>query len=147
MSNKTVIGIIIGLIIIGGLVWWSLSSKTDNDTGTPVSTGQETQPQSITVNHYFQENAGVGAHTIEGTLTLPTPCHSLASDVMVAESMPEQVLIKFTTKAGEGICTQVLADKFFRVSFTASKDALITATLNGKVITLVYSETKEGITK
>ena len=78
---------------------------------------------------------------------MPTPCHSLASDVMVAESMPEQVLIKFTTKAGEGICTQVLADKFFRVSFTASKDALITATLNGKVITLVYSETKEGITK
>lgn len=144
MNNKTVVGIIAGLLVIGGLAWWGLSGgkgdvPVDDTAGTPVSA----QPTSVTVNHYFDN----GSHTVEGTLTLPTPCHTLSSEVVVAESFPEQVMIKFTTKSGEGVCVQVLADKFFRVTFSASKDALISATLDGKPLALIYSETKEGITK
>ena len=110
----------------------------------PVNNGEQTTtPDSITVNHYFDN----GAHSLEGTLTLPTPCHILDYNTVVAESMPEQVMVNFSTKPGEGLCTQVLADKFFRVTFNASKDAVISATLDGKSIKLIFSETKEGITK
>jgi len=142
MSNKTIIGVIVGLIVIGGLAWWGLAGRTEAPAGD-VAGNEATQPNSLTVNHYFDN----GSHTIEGTITLPTPCHSLTTEALVAESYPEQVTIKFTTAPGTGICTQVLADKFFRVTFNASKDALIKATLNGQPITLIFSEDKEGITK
>ncbi|HEY4483495.1 MAG TPA: hypothetical protein VI953_04960 [Candidatus Paceibacterota bacterium] len=143
MSNKTIVGVIVGLIVIGGLAWWGLSGRTEAPVDGDVAGDEISQPNSLTVNHYFDN----GSHTIEGTITLPTPCHSLTSDVLVAESYPEQVTIKFTIAPGTGICTQVLADKFFRVTFNASKDASIKATLNGQPISLVYSENKEGITK
>ncbi len=150
MNNKTTIAIIAGVLVIGGLAWWALSGKGATQPTDTTSTTQTNQPTSVTVNHYFQENNGIGSHTIEGTLTLPTPCHILASNAVVTPGIngaPDQVLITFTTTPGTGVCTQVLADKFFRVTFTAGKDALITATLDGKPLALVYSETKEGITK
>ena len=131
-------------MVILGLSWWSLK---DNKSEVVVEDTPSSDIQSLTVNHYFQEENGTGKHTIEGTMTLPTPCHSLTNEVIVAKSMPEQVTIKFNTKAGEGICTQVLADKFFRVAFDASRDAVISATLNGKPLTLKFAENLEGITK
>ena len=142
MNNKTIVGVIVGLIVIGGLAWWGLSGRTEAPSGD-VAGDQTTQPASLTVNHYFDN----GSHTIEGTITLPTPCHSLTTEALLAEPYPEQVTITFATAPGAGICTQVLADKFFRVTFNASKDALIKATLNGQPITLIFSENKEGITK
>lgn len=144
MSNKSIVGIVVVLVLILGGTWWSLSKRGD-EVNVPVDNNDEqtTTPQSITVNHYFDN----GNHSIEGTLTLPTPCHSLSHEVTVAESSPEQVMIKFTTTPGEGICTQVLSDKFFRVTFAASAEAKISATLNGSPLRLIFSENKEGITK
>ena len=143
MSNKATIGIVVVLVLILGGVWWSLSNKGDEDVVPADNGGQTTSPDSITVNHYFDN----GSHSLEGTLTLPTPCHTLDYNTVVAESMPEQVMVNFTTKPGEGLCTQVLSDKFFRVTFNASKDAVISATLDGRPIKLIFSDTKEGITK
>jgi|SRR3989344_7001890 len=147
MNNKTIIGILLVLVAIGGLAWWGLRDKP---VETPVEDvgANPTNPESLTVNHYFEN----GKHTIEGTMTMPTPCHTLTSEVTLApRSSPsevgEQIMIKFTTKAGEGMCTQVLADKFFRVTFNASRDATIRATLNGQPLELKFSETLEGITK
>lgn len=151
MSNKAIAGIVVGLIVIGGLAWWGLSSKnTVNVSGDTAST---TAPTSLTVNHYFEEGSstpGFGSHTIEGTMTLPTPCHTLTTEATVTPGVggeQDAALVAFATHQGEGVCTEVLADKFFRVSFTASKDAKISATLDGKPITLIFSENKEGITK
>lgn len=142
MSNKTTIAIIVVLVIILGLVWWSLGSKEGEVLPADI-TNVATLPDSITVNHYFEN----GSHSLEGTLGMPTPCHTLDYNTIVAESAPEQVTVNFTTKPGEGLCTQVLSDKFFRVTFNASKDAVISATLDGKAVKLIFSETKEGITK
>lgn len=150
MNNKTIIGIIVALLVVLGLAWWSLSDRSNSnkegevDNNTSVLGDQQSAPSgSLTVNHYFSD----GSHTIEGTITLPTPCHTISHDVLVAESFPEQVSIALVTKPGAGLCTQVLADKFFRITFNASKDAVIRATLDGQPITLIYSDNNEGITK
>ncbi len=145
MNNKTIVGTILGLLIVLGLVYWSLSNYDKrNDLDKVDTTPVVNQaPTSLTVNHYYNNNS----HTIEGTMTLPTPCHTLSHTANVAESSPEQVSIAFVTKASEGLCTQVLADKFFRVVFEASVDAVITATLDGQPLNLIFSEIKEGITK
>ena len=141
MSNKTVIGVIVLLVGILWAAWWGLGGKSAKET--PPDQVVSTEPSTVTANHYFDN----GSHSIEGTLTLPTPCHTLTNEVVVEQSNPEKVLIKFVTHPGEGVCTQVLADKFFRVTFNAPRDAQISATLDGKPVTLVFSETKEGITK
>lgn len=143
MNNKTIIGVLVGLLVIGGLAYWSLSGKEETSVLTPVEEATSTEPTAITVNHYFDK----GTHTIEGTMTLPTPCHTLTTNATVAESAPEQVTVAFVTTPGTDICTQALADKFFRVSFYASKEAVISATLNGKPLRLDFSENFEGITK
>ncbi|OHB17806.1 MAG: hypothetical protein A2749_00985 [Parcubacteria group bacterium RIFCSPHIGHO2_01_FULL_45_26] len=146
MSNKTTIAVVVILAIILGFVWWSLGAKKEEAVPTDTST-VATLPDSITVNHYFDN----GNHSLEGTLTLPTPCHTLSYEAtLVPRSLGEageRVLVGFVTKPNEGLCTQVLSDKFFRVTFRAGKDALITATLDGKPVRLIFSETKEGITK
>ena len=147
MTNKTIIGVLVALVVVGGLAWWGLSNKTTVENIPEETTN--TSPTTLTVNHYYQVNNGMGSHTLEGTITLPTPCHSLSVEAEVAPSVehPEDVLVKFITKPGGGICTQVLSDKFFRVTFNAGEDAQITATLDGRPITLIFSENKEGITK
>jgi hypothetical protein len=143
MSNKTTIGIIGVLVVILGLAWWSLSNKGEEVAPPGDQSEQVASPPAVTVNHYFDN----GSHSLEGTLTLPTPCHTLSYTVDIAKSLPEQVTVHFVTKPGEGLCTQVLSDKFFRVVFNASADASISATLDGKPIRLIFSDTKEGITK
>jgi len=145
MSNKAVIGIIIVLAAIGGLTWWSLADRQNQTEEPPVGgNGSDVTKDKLTINHYFD----AGKHTIEGTMTLPTPCHSLTHEVEMNDPLTTQdVVIKFMTAPGEGICTQVLSDKFFRVTFEASENAKISATLNGAPLTLIFSETKSGITK
>lgn len=133
------------LAAVGAGIWWSLAHRnaaTPSQNVAGVSTEGE-QPQSLTVNHYYNN----GQHSIEGTITLPTPCHSLEQNVSVTRGTPDKVVIAFTTRAGAGVCTQVLSDKFFRVVFAAGPDAQVSATLNGQPLSLVYSENKEGITK
>lgn len=143
MNNKTVIISLLVLVAILGGLWWSLA-KDKNQEQMPIGeNGTTDTSKSLTVDHYFNN----GQHTIEGTITLPTPCHGLSHEVIMAQSFPEQVTINFTTKANDGICTQVLADKFFRVTFAANKDAIIKATLDGEALELIFGQNKEGITK
>ncbi|HEY4514759.1 MAG TPA: hypothetical protein VJJ22_01210 [Candidatus Paceibacterota bacterium] len=147
MNNKTIIGIIVAFVAVGGLAYWSLSGKDVSNQGAVVIDATKTdEVTTLIVNHYFDN----GSHTIEGTMTLPTPCDTLSQEVDITKGVSgvvDKVVVNFTTKSTEGFCTQVLADKFFHVSFNAGKDAIITATLNGKPLRLIFSETFEGVTK
>lgn len=79
-------------------------------------------------------------HTVRGTIMTPTPCHALTHDVMIAESYPEQVTIQFSVNApaGDMMCAQVIDEKDFTITFSASEQASIRATLNGEPITLSF---------
>lgn len=140
MSTKAVvITIVVLLVIVGAFAWWQFRAPEEL-AGTPEPTPTDNTGQSVTANHYFSN----GTHTIEGNITLPTPCHELTHDVVVAESAPEQVTINFRAESTAEICTQVLADRFFTLSFQASQDAVIKATLNGVPVALNLIESGEG---
>lgn len=90
------------------------------------------QPQTVLVTKTFVN----GTHAVKGTLALPTPCYELTQDVFIMESYPEQVVINFTAKDQGGICVQVIDDRPFEVTFQASEQASIRATLNGQPLVL-----------
>lgn len=138
---------IIAIMVIGFLFYQSSKSKQDitPEPEVPVLVGGEEEPEApkqiITAKHSFDGDV----HTVAGEIDLPTPCHLLETNVTVAESFPEQVVIAFDTVfEGEDTCAQVITPARFKVEFQASENARINATLNGKKVILNLIEATEG---
>jgi len=138
MSKGIIISSIVALIvIIGGasyfyfgpdsLKFWG-TTNTQRDTVIP----SEPEHERITAKHQFKN----GTHTIAGEVTLPTPCHILTTDAVVAESYPEQVSINFVSRTQAQACAQTLTTGRFKVEFKASEQATIKATWNGLPVQL-----------
>jgi len=141
MSNKTVIAVIIILIgLVAGFLY--LMPFGDPEEGVLNGGGEEIvfNPGELSVDHFFAD----GVHTVDGTVDLPTPCHQLDHEVLVAESFPEQVSINFSTTKSDGLCTQVLTSKIFSLSFNASEEAVLSATFNGQPLRLLLNEAEGG---
>ena len=138
MNNRTIIAIVIIIILIAlGILW--LAPFDNPEENEEVNTEQSSWPEEARANHFFKD----GTHTIEGTITLPTPCHTLVTDVTVNEAK-DKAVVNFVGRASTGICAQVVAEKIFTVNFQASGDAEITATFNGAPIRLNLIEGEEG---
>ncbi|MEX0616849.1 MAG: hypothetical protein WD231_03515 [Candidatus Woykebacteria bacterium] len=77
-----------------------------------------------------------GKLTYTGTVKVPTPCHSVKHDALVAESYPEQVQIKLTTLNPDPtqVCAQVVANKKFSGEVQVSSKATISIYLDGNKI-------------
>lgn len=149
MNNRSIWGIIVVLVLIllAIFYWWNPFGPAEEE---PIPTGENqaavgavVSPGQLPANHYFS----AGRHTIQGSVSLPTPCHELSTEVFVAESAPVQVRIDFKTTLTSEICAQVITDKFFSVEFDAPAAVVITATWNGASLELVLSESGSGITK
>lgn len=148
MSNRFVILVVVLVVAVIALVYFYLpfddpAVVVETQKDGAVAGDESFVPNRIVADHYFKD----GKHTLTGVISLPTPCHSLTTGARVAESMPEQVTIAFTSKGGEGICTQVIDEKFFSVSFQASGEATMNATFNGSPVELVISEQGGSIQK
>lgn len=88
-----------------------------------------------------------GVHTLVGEVMLPTPCDLLNWDTSMAESMPESVTVGFDVINNDReACAQVMTPARFKVSFTASENAEISATLNGRPLILNLIPPKPGET-
>lgn len=139
MNHKGIIAAIIlfGIIIIGMFVFAFL--KKSELTEAPVPRSEPVVVSSpydsitrIDAKHFFSN----GTHTLVGEMQLPTPCDLLNWNPLVMESMPEQVRIDFTVVNNTDTCTQVVTPQKFFVEFTASEQAQMEATLNGRKLEL-----------
>ena len=72
----------------------------------------------------------------EGTVALPTPCHSLKQEVKVMESYPEQVRIDLTVEnpSPEKFCAQQITQKEFSGEVKVSEKATVSVFLNGEKV-------------
>jgi len=142
MENKrtnTILAIVIilSIAVVSGIIIWSWwSGRPANVTQEPlpnVVTPLKAPEKIITSKHQFKD----GTHTIAGEIDMPTPCHLLDWDVVIAESFPEQVTVNFRSIYNSGdICAQVITPQRFKVTFDASENAAIKATLDGESIIL-----------
>lgn len=142
MSNKSIVAIVVIVLLLAGGILWLVpfgNPAEENDNEVVELPG----PEVVRVNHFFEN----GLHTVEGTITLPTPCYSLETNVAVTKATDDgsdKAVLNFVATSGTGVCTQVIADKFFSTSFEAGENAEITATYNGKPIRLDIAEGVEG---
>ncbi|MBI1975659.1 MAG: hypothetical protein HYS59_01510 [Candidatus Vogelbacteria bacterium] len=137
----TVLGIVAFSVVIGGVVAYrrsGISAEDENVPSSNASTGQtrNAQQRAILIVREFAN----GLHTYKGSITAPTPCHTLTHRLRQTQPTPVQVTIDFTiTPPPDGtICTQVLADIPFEVSFPGPESALpALATLDGQPLLLI----------
>lgn len=138
MANKHTIvaGIILLALIAGMFIFAYLKSKeikeqievpTQND---PLTQSPYDGITRIDAKHFFIN----GTHTVVGEMQMPTPCDLLNWDTRIAESYPEQVTIDFNVINNTEICAQTITPQRFNVIFSASEQAIIRATLNGRVL-------------
>jgi len=151
MENKRInivlaVVILLSVLVVSGIAFWSWrQGKTATDIIQEPLPQPETPLKSpekiITAKHQFKD----GTHTIVGEIDMPTPCHLLDWDVAVGESFPEQVMIGFkSVYKSTDACAQVITPQRFKVTFKASKDAVISATFDGKKIILNLIEALDG---
>jgi hypothetical protein len=90
----------------------------------------------IEASHVFED----GTHTIQGEIMLPNPCYEMELQVLVAESLPEQVTLQFDVHEkdfdSDVVCAQVVVEEDFEVEVEAHEDATFSATVNGEEVEL-----------
>lgn len=139
MNQRAIILAIVlfGLVILGMFVFTYLKKSEMQPTPLPVTeepTG-EVRYASITridAKHFFID----GVHTLVGEIPMPTPCELLNTDVSVAESFPEQVMIDFSVINESDVCAQVVTPARFKVEATASREATFSARFEGRPVEL-----------
>lgn len=72
-------------------------------------------------------------YTFVGSITVPTPCHSVTSKVNKISEKEYEIEVKTTDPTPGKVCAQVLTEQNYKVSFSAPKDIVVKAKINGVV--------------
>ncbi len=135
-------------IIWIGIVVAALMVMSGNFTGRvgfeSGSRAVGTVSNTIRADHYYND---AGAHVVEGWVMAPSECYVAHAGVRIAESYPEQVLLRVVLKKlpEEESCAQGATGIPFKVSFRASSEARIGATLNGRSVKFVLSDRRGSV--
>jgi len=120
------------LLILGGTYYMSTKDKYEpsQDQSQTQNPGAVLPKNAvmITAKHSFKN----GKHIIAGEVDVPTPCHSLSVETLIAESFPEQVTLVFKTTSEAEVCAQVVSARRFKIEFNADEKATLSATWNGE---------------
>lgn len=121
----------------------ALFSLTTTPSGFALAYGHD----EIEATHVFVPNevgADTGTHTISGSVEVSSPQHALNVSVLVAESFPEQITLRFETELiplQDGLSgIQITVDRDFEVEVEAHEDATFSATVNGEEVELDLEE-------
>lgn len=144
-QRAIIVAVVLFLAIVGSMFAYARFKSGEMQKAEPAPpTPQKEETQGIThidAKHFFKD----GTHTVAGEILMPTPCDLLESEAIVRESAPEQVTIALTIiNNTDGVCAQMITPQRFKADFTASKDAKIDATVNGKPVTLNLVEAGPG---
>lgn len=148
MNQRAVIlTIVLFILIIAGMFGFAYLKKGEviNEptvTEEPVGEVEYAAIDRINAKHFFID----GEHTLAGEIIMPTPCDLLDTSVFVAESYPEQVAVDFSTVNNSEFCAEVETPARFKVSFSASEEAVISARFNGRTVELNLIPALEGET-
>lgn len=132
--------VIFGLVVVGmfGFAYMK-QQEIKNEAGSPAgdtNTLAATPYDYITridAKHFFED----GTHTLVGSIDMPTPCDLVeVTNVLIAESYPEQVTVEFSVINNADTCTQVITPQRFLVTFDAFEEASIDAHFMGRDVDL-----------
>src|SRR3972149_10520681 len=84
----------------------------------------------------FQKSYEDNLLKYQGTVTLPSPCHSLKQETKVMESFPEQVRLDLTIEnpVPGSVCAQQITQKEFSGEAEVSESATVSVYLDGEKV-------------
>lgn len=148
VNRKAIIVAILlfGLIVVGMFVFAFLK-KAEIQNNTVNTATEESKAEvkyaaitRVDAKHFYTD----GVHTLVGEVTMPTSCDLLEARVTVAESYPEQIGVNFTVINTTEFCPQTPTAQRFKVSATASADAMFSALFMGREVELNLIPAAEG---
>jgi hypothetical protein len=124
MKNKTLLAILLVLIIaVAGIFFLT---KDGDDAGTKSDENGEItlEEDGFTVVSTYQDN-DTWEYNIKGTL--PNPCYALRDEVSIAESTPEQVVLKLSVSNPDDdiACTEVIKEVDVTGEYEADEEATL----------------------
>jgi hypothetical protein len=133
------------LIVVGMFMFAYLKrSEIKEVAPAPETPVEEIVPYSditrVDAHHYYID----GVHTLVGEILFPTPCDLLEAKPIVMESFPEQVMIDFSVINTAETCAQMVTPQRFKVEFSASPEAVISARFIGRPIELNLTPAAPG---
>lgn len=150
MSQKSIIlVVIIFALLVVGMFMYAYMKKAELTSNEPPQT-EEIDEETvlypyitrIDAVHYYID----GVHTIVGEIEMPTPCDLLEVESVVMESFPEQVVLNFSVINTAEACIQVITSQRFMAEFSASPEAVITASFMGRSVDLNLIPAPQGET-
>jgi len=132
MNNKFLWGllVVVAAVLIGAYVYNKDKQESLEQNRNQIIT-DEIQRPSVTINakHQFKD----GQHIFVGLVELPTPCHKISTNV---ERVENETIINVNYSSEGEICTEVITEKEFKISFEGKVDDNIIAKLNGELVNL-----------
>jgi len=132
MNNKFLWGllIVVAAVLVGAYVY-NKDKQESLDQSRDQAITDEIQRPSITINakHQFKD----GQHIFVGLVELPTPCHKISTTV---ERIENETIINVNYNSEAEVCSEVITEKEFRISFEGNVDDSIIAKLNGELVNL-----------
>lgn len=109
-----------------------------------IPTNQEPVQEEILPVHEIKEQYDGSTYTFAGTIDLPTPCHSLETNVIQLSGSEYQIQINTIAPEEDVMCAQVITPQPYNVSFEAPADITVTAQINGQDYELSRFVVPEG---
>jgi biopolymer transport protein ExbD len=132
MNNKFlwIILLVVAIFSVSAYLYNKDKQKT-LDESRAQAINNEIQRPSITINakHQFKN----GQHVFVASIELPNPCNKITTEVT---KDPNETIINVNYASTSQVCTEVITEKEFKVSFEGTADENIIAKLNGELVNL-----------
>lgn len=109
-----------------------------------ISPERESIQEEILPVHEIKEQYDGTTYTFAGTIDLPTPCHSLETNVVQLSESEYQIQINTVSPGEDVMCAQVISPQPYNISFDAPADIAITAQIDGQDYELSRFVVPEG---
>ena len=146
-QRAIIIASILFAVILLGLVALVFIQRSTIDEEITVSDTPATVPtETVRINgvHIFKN----GKHTVLGEIMVKGTCTLIDSEAVVRESAPEQVSIDVETlESDDPACEPTQTSRRFLSEFSASGEAVLSATFNGvpAILNLVEGDPEKGL--
>jgi len=134
--NKKVTLLFVGIIFI--ILCIFSGGNKDSDFGKTQS--DISLREKIRAIHSFED----GTHTLTGEINLPTLCHTLIYKIISTGSSSEHITVAFSKENNIPTCKQFINPEPFSVVFPASKDAILSITLDKQKVPFVIIEKQKS---
>jgi hypothetical protein len=125
--KKTIITII-SLVVVLAIVTYAYEFIFKKPIiESPTQEQQEVSSTPIEIKEQYKNST----YTFVGSLSVPTPCHTLTTKVNKVSDSGYQIEVTTQDPPEGQICAQVISEKSFKTSFVAPENITVTLLING----------------